>query len=682
MRILSVDDKLENRYLMEALLKGHGFEVRSASNGAEALQCMEEEKFDCILSDILMPVMDGFELCRRIKADSRFCRIPFIVFTATYTGPQDEAFALKIGATRFVQKPCEPELLVQTITEVLDGSHTEVPPLCSFPAEEGEVLKLYNERLVRKLEQKMLELEQEVDARKKTEDILCQSETNYRRLFHSIRDALLVSDTHRRIINCNRAFADLFGYSLDELLGESTAIVYESEAQYHHLVESLQTLTDDPSQIFLIQFKTKEGRYFPGEVNLFRLYDDEERMTGYIGLIRDVTQRIEAERQQQQLEAQLRQAQKMESIGRLAGGVAHDYNNMLSVILGYAQMGLSKTKPGLPVHEFLQQIIDAAQRSSAMTRKLLGFARKQAIVPRVIDLNETVGGMLKMLQRMIGEQVQLVWQPQADLWPVLIDPSQVDQILANLCVNARDAMAVGGHIIIRTAMVSLTDLLRLSHGRMPAGEYVLLSISDEGCGIDPTIQEQMFEPFFTTKEEGQGTGLGLSTVYGIMQQNSGFIDVRSAPGQGTNISLYLPRHPDSAEHHQEVEAAILRGGGETILVVDDEEGILRSTSALLSSLGYTVLATTRPTEAILLAHTEPGGIQLLLTDLVMPEMGGEALASLLRSFYPKLKCLFMSGYADDLPGWEKTDGQGQCILKPFPIDELAAKVHAAMHSPS
>nr|WP_321468714.1 response regulator [uncultured Desulfobulbus sp.] len=682
MRILSVDDKQENRYFIEALLKGHGFEVLSADNGAEALASLEKEHVDCVLSDILMPVMDGFELCRKLKADSRFCQIPFIVFTATYTGPQDEAFALKIGAARFLQKPCEPETLVRTINEVLAADHSEEAPSPQGASEDGEVLKLYNERLIRKLEQKMVELEHQVEARKDTEEILRQSETNYRRLFHSIRDAILVFDVHRRIINCNRAFAELFGYTMDELIGHPTSILYESEAQFHQMSQSLQALTDDPSQVYLIQFKTKDGRLFPGEINLFRLYDDEERMTGFIGLIRDVSQRIESERQQQQLEAQLRQAQKMESIGRLAGGVAHDYNNMLSVILGYAQMGLSKTKPGLPVHEFLQQIVDAAQRSSAMTRKLLGFARKQAVVPRVIDLNECVSGMLKMLQRMIGETVQIIWQPQSYLWPVLIDPSQVDQILANLCVNARDAMPVGGKIVIRTAMVSLTDPLRLSHGQLQPGEYVLLSIVDEGCGIDLEVQERMFEPFFTTKGEGQGTGLGLSTVYGIMQQNGGIIDIRSTPGQGADVSLYLPRHHAPAEERKEKKGAILRGGGETILVVDDEEGILQAISALLTGLGYTVLATTRSTEAILLANTEPGGVQLLLADMVMPEMGGVELAKLLCSFYPNLKYLFMSGYAESFTDKDCDDIQRYCIHKPFSIDELAEKVYNALHMPA
>lgn len=681
MRILSVDDKAENRYLVEALLKGHGLTVFSAAHGAEALEILAREPVDCILSDILMPVMDGFELCRRLKADPRYCHIPFIVFTATYTGPQDEAFSLKIGAAKFLLKPCEPEVLVAAVREVLAtvAAPTEGQTQPQVETGEEEVLKLYNERLVRKLEQKMLELEREIAARTKAEEVLRRSETNYRLLFHSIRDAILVSDIDRHIVNCNRAFVDLFGYTLDEVQGRSLLMLYEESERSLHLGEPPGARSNDPMQIHQVCFRRKDGQVFPGEVNLFGLFDEQQCMTGYIGLIRDVTQRSQAEAQRQQLEAQLRQAQKMESIGRLAGGVAHDYNNMLSIILGYAQMALNKSTQGQLLHDYLLQIVDAAQRSAEMTRKLLGFARKQPIVPREIDLNQTVAGMLKMLGRLIGERFQLRWQPREALWPVLIDPSQVDQILANLCVNARDAMCAGGTIHIATTMVTLKEERRLSHGLLPAGEWVVLNVADEGCGIEPLIQEQMFEPFFTTKEEGQGTGLGLATVYGIIQQNNGCIDVSSRPLQGTTISLYLPRLQASRQEVAGAETSIPRGQGETILLVEDEEGILQSTSGLLNGLGYTVLTATRPSEALRLAHAESGNIHLLLTDVVMPEMSGDELAQLLRTFNPQLPCLFMSGYADCLSVRGAALGAGECIRKPFSIKELATGVHGALH---
>jgi PAS domain S-box-containing protein len=358
-------------------------------------------------------------------------------------------------------------------------------------------------------------------------------------LFHSIRDALLVFDIDKKIVNCNQAFVELFGYSLDEIYGRSISIVHKKAEQDQQLMQAWESLIEDPTRIHLIQFQAKNSREFPGEMHLFRLHGDEETMAGYIALIRDATQRVQAEVQQKQLEEQLRQAQKMESIGRLAGGVAHDYNNMLSVILGYAQMSLNKLSPAHPVYDYVLQITDAAQRSAEMTRKLLGFARKQAIAPRVIDLNATVAGMLKMLRRLIGEKTTLIWRPQESLWAVLIDSSQVDQILANLCVNARDAMEQGGTITIGTGMVTLDEGLPLSHGRLPSGDYVVLSVDDEGSGIDPSIQQQMFEPFFTTKEEGQGTGLGLSTVYGIITNKTMATSMSAAVRAGGQPSPFI-----------------------------------------------------------------------------------------------------------------------------------------------
>lgn len=680
MRILSVDDQEDNRYLVEALLKGHGFEVHSAAHGAEALALLAAEPFDLILSDILMPVMDGFELCRRVKADPGLRHIPLVVYTATYTGSQDEDFALKIGASGFVQKPCEPEALIAIIREVLAASAASDCTVLPEPAGEEEVLKLYSERLVRKLEQKMLQLEQEAQARRKTEEILKQSEMNYRSLFNSIRDAILVSDLERRIINCNQAFVDLFGYTLAEIAGQHTLVAYEREEPYQRLGVILNSCMDDPALLHHISFKKKDGQVFPGEVNVFRLRNDEGVPVGFIGLIRDVTERVRFEEQQKLLESQLHQAQKMESIGRLAGGVAHDYNNMLSVILGYAQIALIKTKPGAPVHDHLQQIVDAAQRSAGMTRQLLGFARKQTVVPRVLDLNKTVEGMLKMLRRLIGEDVALTWRPAADLWPVLIDPSQVDQIVTNLCVNARDAVKGRGAIVIETGTACCDAAFCVRHAGATAGEYVTLSVRDNGCGIGPVLLEKIFEPFFTTKGSGQGTGLGLAVVYGIVQQNKGFVAVSSQPDQGATFTLHLPKHVSGGVQGElDAPESIQRGQGETILVVEDEEAILRSTSALLAGLGYRVLAATRSTEAIRLAHAEPGGVRLLLADVVMSEMSGPDLAQLLLTFYPDLQCVFMSGYADSvLADSGVTSDLHSLLRKPFSIQELAAKVRAAL----
>ena len=684
MRILSVDDKEENRYLLETLFKGHGFEVDSVANGAEAIEVLNQKRCDCILSDILMPVMDGFELCRRIKSDPRWSAIPFVFYTATYTGPQDEALALKIGASRFVVKPCDPETLMGIIQDTLAQSQVVTLPAQVQPAQEQEVLKLYNERLIRNLEQKMLQLEQEMLARRKAEESIRQSEKKYRLLFNSIRDAILVSDTTRSIINCNQAFVELFGYSLGEIAGQSTCLLYESEEDYQRLGLEIQAMAERPSHIYTIRFRKKDGLTFPAELNLFLLRDEGNVFSGFIALIRDITERVCAEERQKLLESQLLQVQKLESIGRLAGGVAHDYNNMLSVILGNAQIAINKTRPEAESHEYLQQIVEATHRSARMTGKLLGFARKQTVLPRMLDLNETVTGMLKMLRRLIGEDIILTWLPNPDLLPVMIDPSQVDQILANLCVNARDAIKDGGIITIETGMVTIDAATSAMHAGTHPGQYVSLTVKDTGCGMDLQTLSQIYEPFFTTKEQGKGTGLGLAMVYGIVQQNRGFIEVASRPGHGSIFTIYLP-----GELRQDIDADLLlsgstpRGRGETVLLVEDEPAMLHVTSGMLTSLGYTVLAAAKPSDAIILAQAEPRGIQLLLADVIMPEMNGHDLAKLLMTFFPNLQFLYMSGYA---PATILSQGiqlpEGSLLQKPFALEDLAVAVHRALHTRS
>jgi two-component system, cell cycle sensor histidine kinase and response regulator CckA len=681
MRILNVDDREENRYLVEALLKGNGYEVVSVANGAEALSQLRSTSFDLIISDILMPVMDGFQLCRAVKAEEGMRCIPFIVYTATYTGPQDEAFAIKIGADRFILKPCEPDTFIEEVRDVLEAAQTggnvsqPVPP-----APEEEVLKLYNERLVRKLEQKMLQLEKEVRARQNTEEILRQSEKKYRSLYNSIRDAILVADTDRRIIDCNQAFVDLFGYTLSEIAGKETCVLYENREEFEHLGAAVQDKTHDSKILHTIHYKKKDGAIFPGEVNVFFLRNDEGAKAGLIGLIRDITERVRAEKTQKDLELQLHQAQKMESVGRLAGGVAHDFNNMLSVILGYSELALQKLVPGDKLYGDLREIHKAAVRSTDITRQLLAFARKQIIAPIALDLNEAVEGILKMLRRLIGEDIDLAWLPGIGPLPVMMDPSQVDQLLANLCVNARDAINGVGRITIETDTISFDTDYYADHPGFFPGDYVLLAVSDDGCGMDRDTIGNIFEPFFTTKEIGQGTGLGLATVYGIVKQNNGFINVYSEPGKGTTFKIYLARHADPAlVTPRESPAGISAGRGESILVVEDEASILKLAARMLEELGYTVMTADSPNQALRLAEEGPIKIDLLITDVVMPGMNGKELSSQLQEICPGLKTLFMSGYTANVIAHRGVLDEGiHFIQKPFSTESMAIKVRAAL----
>jgi nitrogen-specific signal transduction histidine kinase/ActR/RegA family two-component response regulator len=390
-------------------------------------------------------------------------------------------------------------------------------------------------------------------------------------------------------------------------------------------------------------------------------------------MIEDITDRLS-------LESQFQQAQKLESVGRLAGGVAHDYNNMLSIILGYAELALEKVDPSQPVYNDLQEIIKAAGRSTEITRQLLAFARKQIIAPRLIDLNDTVTGTLKMLNRFIGEDIELSWLPGKGLWPVMLDPSQLDQILMNLCVNARDAIKDVGKVTIETDRVTYDpDFCRRNKEFIP-GTFVRLSVSDNGCGMDREILKNLFEPFFTTKSVGRGSGLGLSTVYGIVKQNQGFITVYSEPDKGSTFRVYLPCHGGNAvDPGRQSHESIIAGHGETILVVEDEAVILKMTRVMLEKIGYTVLTAATKDEAMETVEAHSGEIRLLISDVVMPEMNGRDLAAQMKRFSPDLKVLFMSGYTSDvIAHLGVLDKDLSFIQKPFSMIDLALKVNGVL----
>lgn len=388
-------------------------------------------------------------------------------------------------------------------------------------------------------------------------------------------------------------------------------------------------------------------------------------------------------RESRKIEEQLVQAQKMESVGRLAGGVAHDFNNMLQTILGYTDMALDDTGPESPLYHSLIEIRKAARRSGDLTSQLLAFARKQTVSPKVVDLNEAISEILKMLQRMIGEDIHLVWAPGRDLWKVKIDPSQFDQLLTNLMVNARDAIEGVGKITIETDCVVLDKEYCAGNLGFLPGEYVLVSVSDNGCGMDKETLSHVFEPFFTTKAMGQGTGLGLATVYGVVKQNNGFINAYSEPGHGTTFNVYLPRHAAETEERKPcVEARKLPEGWETILIVEDEEAILKLNRTILERLGYKVLSAGAPSEAIRVAEEYSGKIDLLITDVVMPEMNGRDLSAHLTARRPDMQCLFTSGYTANVIAHHGVLDEGvHFIQKPFSVMDLAHKIRELLDGP-
>jgi nitrogen-specific signal transduction histidine kinase len=394
----------------------------------------------------------------------------------------------------------------------------------------------------------------------------------------------------------------------------------------------------------------------------------------------DITERKRADQEKEKLRSQFLQAQKMESVGRLAGGVAHDFNNMLQAILGHSEMASMTLEEDHPVQRHVKQIQNAAQRSAAVVSQLLAFARKQAVSPRALDLNDTVPAMLKMLRRLIGEDIDLAWMPGHQLRKVMIDPSQVDQILVNLAVNARDAIAGVGKIVIETRNMMLDEAYCAEHPECVPGEYVQLAVGDNGAGMSKEVLDQLFEPFFTTKEPGKGTGLGLSTIYGIVKQNNGCIEVQSEPGKGSSFKVYLPALGLEAHKERERgEPQSFQGGTETILLVEDEETIRDATHALLERLGYRVLSAKTPNGALRLVDEHSGDIDLLITDVVMPEMNGLELAERISGLRPGIKSLFISGYtADVIAHHGVLDMGANFIQKPFSLMALAVKVREAL----
>ncbi len=495
---------------------------------------------------------------------------------------------------------------------------------------------------------------------------LQDSENQFKRIIQNNADAIVVT-VNGLIQFANPAAEKIFGRPAPELVGKDFGFpVLEKESvdiQLLHPSGEQVTATMRAAQI------------------------EWGKTPAYLISLHDITQRIKMEKEQQRavdkqkkLEQQLVHAQKMESVGRLAGGVAHDYNNALTTIMGFTELAMMDAGPTGPIHDDLNQVLKAGRQARDITRQLLAFARKQTIAPVVLNLNPTVDSMLKMLRRLIGEDIDLVWLPGKNLWNVQMDPSQINQILANLCVNARDAIQDVGKVTIETNTVVFDAAYCADHAGFIPGEFVLLAVSDNGCGMDEKIRSQIFEPFFTTKNIDKGTGLGLSTVYGIVKQNNGFINVYSEPGKGTTIKIYLSRHKGkTVDIHRENPEVIPHGRGETILVVEDDQPILKLTEKILSSLGYKVLVAGTPKGAMKQAEEHTGKIYLLVTDVVMPEMNGLELSEQLKLTHPDLKCLFMSGYtANAIAHHGVLDKGVHFIQKPFSKRDLAVMIRRVL----
>ena len=523
-------------------------------------------------------------------------------------------------------------------------------------------------------------LEREITARKQAEALLRQSEAQFRALTESSPVGIyFIQDGKFEYVN--PAMAAVFGYSVVEMTGMAPSDI--THPDYQVMVEqSIRSRITGEVQLTQYEVRAKHRDGSPRDVEIYGKRVVTARGAGIIGTLIDITERKRVAAEHAKLQSQFIQAQKMESVGRLAGGVAHDFNNLLMAIMGNAAFARDELPTDHPVRCYLDEITKEAQRSADLTKQLLAFSRQQIVQRQVLNFNDAVEGMLKMLRRLIGEDISVNWSPGQAIWQVLMDPSQIDQILINLGVNARDAIGGVGAITIETVNITLDPSFCSEHPESLPGDYVMLAVSDTGCGMNQETAQHIFGPFFTTKPVGAGTGLGLATVYGIVKQNNGYIDFNSGLGKGTTFRIYLPRFVSQEDNRSAVvKSNDIRPGNETILLVEDDQALRGIICRYLRSLGYTVLVAESPEQALRMVPEHPGKIHLLVADVVMPGMNGLDLAHRLSAERPELKTMFISGFTADIIAQRGIMADGMCFLpKPFSRDELSHKVRQVLDS--
>ena len=644
-RILIVDDDGGTCKSLGLIFGGKGYAIETARTGRDALQKAEGRFYDAAFLDIKLPDMEGIELLEPLK---KMHPDMVTIMVTAYATLENAMLALKKGASAYMIKPLNLDEVFAVLGEALEMQH----------------LLMENRRLYQ-------ETQRELAERKLAQEALRKSEEKYRTLFEDSRDAIVITDERGKLFDMNQSALDLFGYSRAELMEMSIGELYSDlfrDGRVQEEIEQEGYVRDIVSKVI-----RKNGTEMHSELTMSARKHGDGNVIGYQGIIRDVTER-------RRLEEQLFQSQKIEAIGRLAGGVAHDFNNLLTTIIGHSDIILMDLEENDRLRGDLEGIRRASDRAASLTRQLLAFSRRQVLQPKVLDLNRVIADTEKMLRRLIGEDVELSTILGPDIRRVKVDPGQMEQVIMNLAVNARDAMPQGGNLTIETANVDLDEVYAQKRRVVRAGRYVMLAVSDTGVGMDMETQSQIFDPFFTTKGLGQGTGLGLSTVYGIIKQSGGYIWVYSEPGQGTTFKVYLPRVEADADSVQKEHAPKeMLHGSETVLVVEDDEAVLKLAGRILRRHGYSVLEAQNAEEALSISSQHEGLIHLIVTDVVMPGMSGRELAGRLRSIEPETKVLFMSGYTDHAIVHQGVlDKDVTFFQKPFTSDTLVRKVREVL----
>lgn len=681
-KILVIDDVSENRQVIVTVLSHFYHQLLEATDGKEGLRIAREEKPDLVIVDLLMPTMSGYEFVSRLRQEPSIAMTPVIFYSATFLEGEIWALARACGVSRVLAKPTEPGDVLRVVNEALQEGPVKIPPMPGTAHSAVDVVQVLNNKLFEKnrellqlnarLEQTVAErtagLAAEIEERKRAEE-------RFRVLVETAPTGIIIVNAKGRIVDANAHTKRMFGYEQEELIGQSVETL---------LPEALRSVHEQHRESYgrnphvrpmgmgvELSALRKDGTEFPVEISLGPLITHGETLTS--AAIVDITTR-------KKMEEQLRVSQRMEAIGRLAGGVAHDFNNLLTVILGSCDALADELAADHATSRKLELAKKAASSAADLTRQLLAFGRKQILQPRIIESREIVNSVGSMLKRLVGENIDFKISVDPTAGCINADYGQIEQILVNLVTNARDSMPDGGSLEIEVANAELDETYKDTHPPVVPGSYVMIAVADTGNGMDRETQTQIFDPFFTTKQVGKGTGLGLATVYGIVKQSGGYIWVYSELKKGTVFKIYLPR-VERAEPPQ-IPAEPDRGaqkGTETILLAEDSEALREIATEYLASLGYTVIEAASGTEALCKSSTFTGKIDLLLTDVVMPETDGRKLADEIVQKRPGIKVLFSSGYTDDAIVRHGVLEPGvSFIQKPYRPRALARKIREVL----
>jgi two-component system, cell cycle sensor histidine kinase and response regulator CckA len=667
-RVLIVDDEPESRSRLRDLLQAHGHAVIEASNGLDALERARLQPPDLVISDILMPQMDGFALCRASRTDPALSRAPFVFYTGSYTTPRDVALARRLGATRFLVKTMAAEEVIRAITEALrQPPADQAPGTVEVDNAETESWRLYDESLISKLEHRNLELADEVrDLRALTAGL------------EQLPALVSLTDTRGRIIFVNKRFEQVTGFTREMVQGQTHAILRTHHADAGLGFEIRAALLAGKEWRGEFEHRRKDGTAFWERAVIAPVRDDAGKVTHFLRLSEDITEQKRAGQSRAVVDAQRLDGERLEVVGRLAGGVAHDFNNLLTIVVGHAQLVLQQLPPNDPLRGDLGAVLEAAARGATITKQLLTYARRDVVHPVLVDPAQAIALLSRRLQRLAGDDIRLGFSLGSEVWPVTIDPSQFDQMVISLVANARDAIRRVGAIEVSLSHLTLSAQAAAAAGRLAPGDYVCLRVSDTGGGIAASALPRIFEPFFTTKPPGQGTGLGLSSVVGAVEQAGGHVEVERTSAEGTTMRVLLPRSSAPLPSESGSTTATLEGT-ERILLVEDEPAVLELMRRTLESYGYTVMHASTPERALRAMHEGAPRVDLLLTDVVMPGMNGRELAMQLRALDPTLRVLFMSGYSTDVAAeGGLLPAEMSLITKPFSPSALAARVREVL----